>query len=114
MLPIDRIDYDPTVMEGYTERDKKIIAKAIESGRELEVDVTELGLSVVDRGCRIALAQYISYNPDIMTGKTNSDEEVIKSALSSGRKPHVVRVESELRVIDVACFIATAVYRAKS
>ena len=112
-MPADRIDYDPTVMEGYTERDKKIIARALESGRELEVDVTELGLSVVDRGCRIALAQYISYDPDIMIGKTNSDEETIKNALDAGRRIDVVRVESELRVIDVACFIATATYRSK-
>ena len=111
MLPNNRIDYDPLTMIGFTARDKKIIERALESGRELKVDITELGLKVVDREFRIALAQYISYDPDTMIGKTDKDDNAIMSALEAGRKLHVVRVNNELRVIDVICYIGTAIFK---
>ena len=47
----------------------------------------------------------IKYNEKLMIGKTPKD------ALLRGRKLHIDIVDSELRVLDLWCFIATAIYK---
>ena len=53
----------------------------------------------------------IKYNEITMVGKTQKDQEAISNALHRGRKLHIEIVDDDLRVIDICCYIATAVYR---
>ena len=46
-----------------------------------------------------------------MIGKTPKDQEAIDDALKRGRKLHIEIVDSDLRVIDIACYIGTAIYK---
>ena len=46
-----------------------------------------------------------------MIGKTPKDQEAIEEALMRGRKLHIEIVDSDLRVIDIACYIGTAIYK---
>ena len=53
----------------------------------------------------------IKYNEKIMIGKTPKDQNAIEDALLRGGKLHIDIVDSELRVLDLWCFIATAIYK---
>jgi hypothetical protein len=53
----------------------------------------------------------IKYNEKIMIGKTPKDQMAIEDALLRGRKLHIDIVDSELRVLDLWCFIATDIYK---
>lgn len=53
----------------------------------------------------------IQYSEKVMVGKTTKDQEAIEEALGRGRKLHIEIVDSDLRVIDIACYIATAIYK---
>ena len=53
----------------------------------------------------------IKYSEKVMIGKTPKDQEAIDDALKRGRKLHIEIVDSDLRVIDIACYIGTAIYK---
>lgn len=113
MLLGHRLAYDTDTMVGRTARDKMVIDKALEANKYLEVAVYDDDLRVVDRNCYIASATYITYDPKTMRGRTNADEAAIDAVLNAGRKLHIRKEGDELRVIDVICYIATAVYKDK-
>ena len=113
MLLGHRLAYDADTMIGRTVRDQEIIAKALGDNKYLEVAVYDDDLRVAERNCYIANAVYISYNPNTMHGKTDSDEAAINAALTAGRKLHIRKEGDEIRVIDVICYIAPAVYKDK-
>ena len=56
----------------------------------------------------------IKYSQKVMVGKTSKDQKAIDEALSRGRKLHIEIVDSDLRVIDIACCIATAIYKERN
>ena len=56
----------------------------------------------------------IKYSQKVMVGKTSKDQKAIDEALSRGRKLHIEIVDSDLRVIDIACYIATAIYKERN
>ena len=114
MLLGHRLVYDQDTMTGRTARDKEIITRALKSGKHLEVAVYDDGLCVIDYNCPIASAVYATYDPTTMRGKTEQDETAIEVALAMGRKLHVRKEGDEIRVIDVMCYIATAVYKEDS
>lgn len=101
-------------MMGRTALDKEIIARALESRKYLEVAVYDDDLRVIYRDCPIANAVYATYDPEIMQGRTEHDETAIRDALAIGRKLHIRKEGDEIRVIDVMCYIATAVYKEDS
>ena len=113
MLLGHRLAYDADTMIGRTVRDQEIIAKALGDNKYLEVAVYDDDLRVVDRNCYIASATYITYDPKTMRGRTEADEAAIDAVLNAGRKLHIRKEGDELRVIDVICYIATAVYKDK-
>ena len=50
-------------------------------------------------------SKQIRYSSKVMIGKTPKDQEAIEEALMRGRKLHIEIVDSDLRVIDIACYI---------
>ena len=56
-------------------------------------------------------SKQIRYSSKVMIGKTPKDQEAIEEALMRGRKLHIEIVDSDLRVIDIACYIGTARYK---
>ena len=56
----------------------------------------------------------IKYSQKVMVGKTSKDQKAIDEALSRGRKLHIEIVDSDLRVIDIECYIATAIYKERN
>ena len=69
-------------MIGHTVRDQEIIAKSLGDNKYLEVVVYDNDLWVAERNCYIASVGYISYNPNTMQRKTDSDEAAINAALT--------------------------------
>ena len=109
MLLGHRLVYDPDTMVGRTAKDKEILERVIGAGKYLEVAVYDDDLRVIDHNCPIANAVYATYDPTLMQGKTEHDETAIRDALAMGRKLHIRKEGDEIRVIDVMCYVATAV-----